>query len=352
VKIPIQNIYYLLCFAWRFIPDDLALDVGAVQSPDVLNLCGHVLNLGIDRLLRRAIDQGYVELTEETSRLRGRIDLTATVKALSWLNARAVCHFDELTPDILHNRILRTTVQLLSRAPIDPALQSRLRETDHQLSGIATIGLDASLFRRVQLHQNNSFYVFLMRVCELVYISLLPDRSGESPSWFRDVLSDDDLMAAVFEEFIRNFYSLKQSQFMVTRTQPKWNATAIKPDDLQFLPTMNTDVTLSSASRTIIIDAKYYRDALQTKYGSRTVHSDHLYQLIAYLRGSDQKLAHGASIEGILVYPVGEQCADFSYNIDGYPVKIFTLNLAQPWHCIEADLIRLISSPMDDSVAA
>jgi 5-methylcytosine-specific restriction enzyme subunit McrC len=90
-------------------------------------------------------------------------------------------------------------------------------------------------------------------------------------------------MAAVFEEFIRNFYGLKQSQFTVVRTQPKWSAKAAQPTDLRFLPTMTTDVTLSSAERRIIIDAKYYRNALQTNYGSRTVHSSNLYQLLAYL---------------------------------------------------------------------
>jgi 5-methylcytosine-specific restriction enzyme subunit McrC len=204
--------------------------------------------------------------------------------------------------------------------------------------------VNASLFRRIQLHRNNGFYAFLLRICELVHLSLLPDRSGEGPSWFRDLLSDEEYMAAVFEEFIRNFYSLKQSQFTVGRTQPKWSATAAQPSDLRFLPTMNTDVTLSSARCTIIIDAKYYRAALQTNYGSKTVHSSNLYQLLAYLRGSNQKVTAGQSIEGILVYPVGEQSVDLRYTIDGYPVRIYTLNLGQPWYGIEADLLELVAA--------
>ena len=55
--------------------------------------------------------------------------------------------------------------------------------------------MNASLFRRIQLHRNNAFYAFLLRVCELVHMSLLPDRSGEGSFWFRDVLSDEDYMA-------------------------------------------------------------------------------------------------------------------------------------------------------------
>jgi 5-methylcytosine-specific restriction enzyme subunit McrC len=159
-------------------------------------------------------------------------------------------------------------------------------------------------------------------------------------------------MAVVFEQFLRNFYSLKQTEFKVSRTQPKWNATAAKSNDLRFLPTMTTDVTLSSISRTIIIDAKYYKDALQTHYDSRTVHSDNLYQLVAYLRGSNQKASSGKSIEGILVYPVGEQSVDLSFKIDEYPVRIYTVNLGQPWYGIEADLLTLIAAVAKDSAAA
>lgn len=343
MKVPIQNLYYLFCYAWRYIPEDLALDVGEMQSPDVLNLCAHVLTEGIDRLLRRGIDRGYVGLIEETPRVRGRINITGTITGLTWLRSRAVCQFDDLTPDVAHNRVLRTTVQLLSNAQIDFGLRDRLREIDRRMSGISTIPVSSSLFRRIQLHRNNSFYAFLLRVCELVHLSLLPDRSGEGPSWFRDVLSDEDYMADVFEEFIRNFYILKQSQFTVGRTQPKWSATAAEPTALRFLPTMTTDVTLLSATRTIIIDAKYYKEALQTYYGSRTVHSSNLYQLLAYLRGSNQRVAAGQSVEGVLLYPVGEQCVDLSYTIDGYPVRIYTLNLAQPWYRIESDLLNLLA---------
>jgi 5-methylcytosine-specific restriction enzyme subunit McrC len=344
VKLPIKNLYYLFAYAWRYVPEDLAIDVGAVENPDILNLCAHVLTTGIDRLLRRGIDKGYIDHTEESSRVRGRLDLTAMISGLTWLNARAVCRFDELSPDILHNQILRTTIQVLKEAPVERSLMERLRDTDRKLSGISAIRLTPSIFRRIQLHRNNSFYAFLIHVCELVHKSLLPDRAGEGPSWFRDVLSDEDYMSAVFEEFVRNFYSLKQTKFMVGRSQPRWNATAIsKDDDLTYLPTMMTDITLRSSSRTIIIDTKYYRDALQSYYGHRTVHSNNLYQLTAYLRGS---LGENGSrpLAGILLYPVGHENVDLHFKLDGFPIRIYTLNLNQPTQDIESDLLSLLTA--------
>lgn len=67
------------------------------------------------------------------------------------------------------------------------------------------------------------------------------------------------------EQFIRNFDSLKHLNSPSGGRNRKWNATTVQLGDLRFLPMMTTDVTLSSTSRKIIIDAKYYRDALRIR---------------------------------------------------------------------------------------
>jgi 5-methylcytosine-specific restriction enzyme subunit McrC len=165
------------------------------------------------------------------------------------------------------------------------------------------------------------------------------------------VLSDEKYMAAVFEEFLRNFYALKQNEFTVGSTELKWQATAQNPDHLQFLPRMRTDLTLSSKDRAIIIDAKYYRDALQEHHSSRKLHSGNLYQLMSYLRAASADSTPGRLIEGALVYPVGEQSIDVQYTIDGHPVRIYTIDLGQPWRAIEAELLEFIS-PAPSSLRA
>jgi 5-methylcytosine-specific restriction enzyme subunit McrC len=72
---------------------------------------------------------------------------------------------------------------------------------------------------------------------------------------------------------------------------------------------MKTDITLRSGSKTIVIDAKYYKDALQEHYGTKKARSGNLYQLLAYLRA--EVAAQGApQPEGILIYLSGrrQQC--------------------------------------------
>ena len=61
-------------------------------------------------LVRRGLDRSYVDRTEEIPLLRGRIDFGESAKRQSLWRARMVCTFDELSADVLHNRILRSTL--------------------------------------------------------------------------------------------------------------------------------------------------------------------------------------------------------------------------------------------------
>jgi hypothetical protein len=62
-----------------------------------------------------------------------------------------------------------------------------------------------------------------------------------------------------------------------------------------------------------------------------------------YLRGSSLESPAGQLVEGMLVYPVGTESVDLRYRIDNYHVRIYTLNLGQPWFRIEADLLGLVA---------
>ena len=113
MKVPIQNLYYLLCFAWEYLPQELALDVGAIPaSADVLDLCSYVLVNGMEHLFRRGLDQGYFVRQERTSRLRGRINITLTVRHQAWSRPEAVCQFDELD-HLLEERVFASSVAQL-----------------------------------------------------------------------------------------------------------------------------------------------------------------------------------------------------------------------------------------------
>ena len=63
---------------------------------------------------------------------------------------------------------------------------------------------------------------------------------------------------------------------------------------------MDADVILESPERRIILDTKFYRDALARGRGSGSgkLHSNNLYQLLAYLRNRQATRPDGARHEG------------------------------------------------------
>lgn len=83
------------------------------------------------------------------------------------------------------------------------------------------------------------------------------------------------------------------------------------------LPMMETDVTLFNPNRQekLILDAKFYREALISKFGGREkVRRDHLSQILSYVMNQeDRSKPHTMNACGALVYPTVDEDFDFSW---------------------------------------
>jgi 5-methylcytosine-specific restriction enzyme subunit McrC len=194
----------------------------------------------------------------------------------------------------------------------------------------------------VQLNANNRFYRFLIHLCELVFdCSLVHEQSGEYK--FRDFLRADKPMARLYEKFVFNFFKREQTAFKVSSDRIYWKAESASDASLAYLPSMLTDISLRSELRTIIVDAKYYGNTLQTYFGRETIHSGNLYQIYAYLKNLEVQGGNDAHAEGVLLYPVTADTHNHRYDIDGHSVRVVTLNLASSWQDIERQLFELVA---------
>jgi 5-methylcytosine-specific restriction enzyme subunit McrC len=341
VTIPVRNIYYLFLYAWGHFKSGELRDVGTDDSPDLPSLLGKVLNEGAHRLLRRGLDRGYIEITEETRSPRGKLRLDIMTKQQTLLRGFAACDVDDLTPDVLHNQILKTSLLTLSESiNIDRGLRHDLQSTARKMVGVSRIRLSANLFSQVQVSRNTSQYRFLMRVCELVFRALLPDDQGRGSN-FRSILDDEIRMSALFEDFLRNFYRAELPGYVAKSEIMPWLAEAENEADLAYLPIMKTDITLRSRTRTIVADAKYYRETLSGGRYDPKVRAAHLYQLAAYLRHASLR-DPDKELFGLLIYPCVGQPLRLSYKLFDTPVIIATVNLGAEWQDIHDELIELI----------
>jgi 5-methylcytosine-specific restriction enzyme subunit McrC len=339
--IPIENVYYLLCYAWDVLEEADLADVTVTPEMRLQELLGSVLCSGLTHLLKRGLDRSYVINQDEIAGIKGKLDLGMSIKRTTFARARAHCLFDELSSDVMHNRILKTTLRrLASVADLDATIADRLRDLYRRMPGVRETRITAQSFRRVGLGRNNAYYGFLLDVCQIVHRNLLVDEAAGTVE-FRDFMRDDAQMARLFEKFLYHFFAKEQRRFVVSAPRFGWRATGDE-DDLAYLPEMRTDIVLNDGRQTIVIDAKYYSAALGEHFTKNSLHSTNLYQIFTYmshLTPEDER----SHVGGILLYPRTTETLRVRVSLFDHPFVAATLNLAQPWAQIRHDLLTMLS---------
>ena len=341
-EIPIANIYYLLCYAWRHVEESEIVAASELNElRHVQDLLGCVLAAGVRRLVRRGIDRGYREVREDVAGVRGKVMIGETVKRALLTRGQTACVTEELSHDVVHNRLLKSTLRGLLRArDLRGDVRSQVRGAYRALSGVSELRLTSRAFRRVQLDRNRRLYRFLLGVCRLVHESLLVGEA-EGPGEFFDFRRDDQQMWRIFEEFVIEFLRREQSVFSINRTGRKipWHGAEGAPADLARVPKMLADVILESSERRIILDAKYYRQSVSP---SGTLHSANLYQLLAYLRNRQARYPEGPAHEGILLYPTIAEPLRVDIRLDDFRLQVRTVDLARPWRQIHREILEVV----------
>ena len=162
-KIPIENIYYLLCYAWDKLDEADIVSVDKLDNKNILELLSRVLISGMSSLIRRGLDREYLDLYEESRSLRGKINFNATISKNLLQNAKIGCTFDELSHNVLHNQIIKSTIRKLIRCnDINKSLVSQLVVIYRKLSDIDEIRITRKVFKNVRLNRNNYYYDFLL----------------------------------------------------------------------------------------------------------------------------------------------------------------------------------------------
>jgi 5-methylcytosine-specific restriction enzyme subunit McrC len=343
--IPIRNVYYLLLYAWdRFTPKQ-QIEVGEDSSPDLPHLLARVLVERTRSLLRRGLDRGYEGCVEELASPRGRFLLADSVKRSSSARGRLVCQFDELSADVVHNRILKAALGTFARSDaVEAPLRAELWEIGRKFDAITDVPFTRHLFKKLQLSRNISHYGLLMRICEMVLELMLPEERGQG-SRFANILQNEERMSAIFEVFVRNFYKQELKTFTVASEVIAWDTGSDLVSHMNYLPSMLTDVTLRSPTHTIVIDTKFYGETLVSHLGGqKKVRSAHLYQLLSYLTNLANRKGPDEQVEGLLLYP----CTDgnelrLEFQLVGHRVRACTIDLTQPWLKIHEEMMAIMA---------
>ena len=347
----IRNLYYMLAYAFSVLNKSEYRALATEDFDNAAELCAAILERGVSQQLKRGLGQEYVSRTEARSSLRGKIEVTESVKSQAVLRRQLVCSYDEFSVDTTMNRVIKATVALLVRSDISRARKKSLKKLMVFFADVRDIDLH-TVDWNMRYDRNNRTYRMLMAVCWLVVKGLLQTQSDGSVRMMD--FFDEQRMSRLYEKFILEYFRREHPQLRASASFIDW---ALDDGMSDGLPAMRSDITLSARGRVLIIDAKYYTSTMQTYYEKKTVKSGNLYQIFAYVKNKQVALERaGESVEvsGMLLYAATDEDIqpDATYRMSGNRIGATTLDLDRPFEEIRAQLDGIAESLTGPSTPA
>ena len=319
--IPIKNLYYMLSYAFQLLNEQGYKNLATEEFKNAGDLCAAILIRGISYQLKRGLGREYISETDTISAIRGKIEITESIKNQSMIRSQMVCTYDDFSVDSPLNRIIKSTVMLLLKADITPQRKKELRKLMVYFSEVSIVDVH-SINWSVKYNRNNQTYRLLITICQLVVKGLLQTKSDGSVKMM-DFL-DEQRMCRLYEKFILEYYKKHYYPQIIARaSQIEW----VLDDGVgAMLPTMQSDIMLTCDSKTLIIDAKYYTHTTQVQYDVHTLHSNNLYQIFTYVKN---KATQGGAVSGMLLYAKTDEeiCPNNEYWMSGNKITVMTLDL-------------------------
>ncbi len=297
----IQNIYYMLSYAFQILKQEDYKQVAGEKFEKIHDLFAAILEKGVSRQVKQGLYREYVLMQEDLSVMRGKLNMGETVRLKVQNKQKLACEFDEFSEDNLYNQILKVTIYRLIRAEdVAPERKQALRRVSVFFGNVKLIQPDHIAWNRLIYQRNNRNYELLLNICYLVLNSLLQSTDEGS---YKLIEFSDEQMNMLFQRFVFEYYKQEHKELDVSAPIMKWTEETEESNPLiKYLPVMKTDIVLKQkyGDKTLIIDTKYYKRILNQNYDKLSLNPAHLYQIFAYVKNMDT--ANTGNVSGLLLY--------------------------------------------------
>ncbi len=362
----IYNIYYMLAYAF----DDSKMNnieetkVTTEKFNHIYDLFAFMLSNITGRLIKRGLFKNYINESDELNTIKGKINLTESIKKNTFINKKLVCEYDNYSENNYLNQIIKTTMfYLLSSNKLTKKYSDDLKKvytllnTIDTLNNISLIRWDAIIYNR-----NNRNYKFIINLCYMIINGLLVNKSDGSVE-LMDFVNEKSL-ASLFESFVRKYYQIEyKGQLVAGGESINWQIDSEYENNrmIELLPQMHTDITLRHRNKELIIDTKFY-DKTLSKNGfngsdKETIKSNNWYQINSYVtnkvyeyRTNDKDI----EVAGMLLYAKTDEeiSPDIETKVMGSNMYVRTIDLNKKFTDIEKqlyDIALLVNENLKES---
>lgn len=230
--------------------------------------------------VRKGMPRRYLAHEDDLTSVRGRLDITRQFTALIARPDRLACRYDDLSPDIVLNQIMKAAVERLMRVSASAENQRRLRELAFFYADISSVPPSALAWDSLILDRTNRRWRELVELARL----LLGDRFQTTSSGATRGFSLAFDMSRLFEAYVA-----RQLKKALAGTDLTVHAQGGRLYCLEEAETgagrfmTKPDILVKRRGVVeLIIDTKWKRVARQMDDAKRGVSQSDIYQMIAY----------------------------------------------------------------------
>ena len=192
----------MLSYAFKVLNEREYRKIEAESFDNAADLLSEILVIGVSKQIKQGLVKDYIEVTETTSSIRGKINITESINSQSFIKKQLNCTYDEFSLNCYLNQILKSTMILLVKSDVTRERKKKLKKLLMYFSEVDLIDV-GSINWKIRFDRNNQNYKMLINICYLVINGLIHSEvSGEKK--LMEFL-DDQRMSMLYEKFILNY---------------------------------------------------------------------------------------------------------------------------------------------------
>ena len=332
----------MLSYAFQVLNEQNYKNIATEQFHNTAELMAAILEKGIKVQLKRGLCKEYIPQVAALTSLRGKIDITESIKTQAMLRKQLICTYDEFSVNCTMNQIVKSTVEFLLHSKISKQRKKNLRKLMLYFDEVELIDLH-TINWNIKYNRNNQTYRMLISICYLVVKGLLQTQV-DGHTKLMDFF-DEQRMCRLYEKFILEYYRKEYNgQIIANASQISWQ---LDNEENSMLPIMQSDIMLQRNGKILIIDAKYYTHSTQVRFDNHTLHSGNLYQIFTYVKNKEYELRDKEhTVAGMILYAKTDEeiYPNNIYQMSGNQITVKTLDLNLPFAEIAEQLDTIVKT--------
>jgi 5-methylcytosine-specific restriction enzyme subunit McrC len=264
---------------------DLKIETGRMTDLDWQHetLLEILIRIFCDKLteaVRRGMPRRYILHEDDLSALRGTLDLPRQFTRHLVNPSRLACRFDEFSEDIALNRIIKATIDHLSRMSHNPANLQRLRELAFVYADVTVVPVPALRWGEVVIDRTNRAWQDLFGMAQLFLRNRYQTTSTGSGRGTALLFE----MNTLFEEYIGRLVAraLAGTEYHVSLQGGREYCLTAQDDGRRVFQTKPDILIWCCGAIVHVIDTKWKRVAARIEDPKQGISQADVYQMMAY----------------------------------------------------------------------